>query len=92
MSSIFKRKAFTAAHKQVLTTIRSLLTSVENAPNVVFRVNTVSLSVDTSLPEHANHDDIDTFVITTSAHPENPIIYTSTKNIVDLSVRDGGFF
>lgn len=92
MSDIFKRKTFTAAHKQALTTLYSLSTIVEHAPNIMIRINTESLSADKTIPYQATFDDIDTFVITTSANLDNTIVYKSPTNLVDLSVADGGFF
>jgi hypothetical protein len=92
MGNPFKRKTFTAAHKQAFTTLYSLSTVVENAPNIMVRVNTESLSADKSLPWQAHFDDVDTFVITTSANSDNTIFYKSPTNKVDLSITDGGFF
>ena len=92
MSSVFNRRTFTAEHKKAITMLYSLSTLAANAPNIMIRANTASLSVDPSMPGSVHLDDIDTFVITTSADPENSIIYTSGKDFVDLNVRDGGFF
>ena len=92
MSDIFKRRTFTAEHKKAISMLYSLSTLAANAPNIMIRANTVNLSVDPSMPGSEHYDDIDTFVITTSADPENTIIYTSPTDIVDLSVRDGGYF
>lgn len=90
---IFKRKNFTADDRKAITMLYSLSTLAANAPNIMVRANTVSLSVDPNIPGREHYDnDIDTFVITTSADPENTIIYTSGKDLVDLSIRDGGFF
>ena len=92
-NSIFDRRPFTAEHKKAIDLIYSLSALAANAPNIMIRANTASLSVDPSSPESVHLDnDIDTFVITTSADPENTIIYTSGKDLVDLNVRDGGFF
>ena len=91
-NDIFSRRTFNAKHKEAFTTLYSMSTIAENAPNIMVRLNTVSLSVDRGIPEYAHYDDIDTFVITTSADIGNTILYTSPTNIVDLSVRDGGRF
>ena len=91
-NDIFSRRPFNLKHKEAFTTLYSLSTLAQNAPNIMVRANTQNLIVDTSLPEYSRYDDIDTFVITTSADPENTIIYTSPTNRVDLSVRDGGHF
>lgn len=91
-NDIFKRRTFTAEHKKAITMLYSLSTLAANAPNIMVRANTASLSVDPSMPGSVHLDDIDTFVITTSADPENTIIYTSGRDLVDLNVRDGGFF
>ena len=91
-NDVFKRKTFTAEHKKAITMLYSLSTLAANAPNIMIRANTASLSVDPSMPGSVHLDDIDTFVITTSADKENTIIYTSGRDLVDLNVRDGGFF
>ena len=36
-------------------------------------------------------EDPNTFVLTTSAHPENTIILTSDEPIVNLNIVDGGY-
>lgn len=92
MSNIFDRRPFTKDHEKAISMLYSLSTLAANAPNIMIRANTVNLSVDPSSPESVHLDDVDTFVITTSADPENTIIYTSGKDLVDLNVRDGGFF
>ena len=92
MDNIFKRKTFTATHKRALTALYSLSTIAQNAPNVMFRFNTESLSADKTIPHQSTFDDIDTFVITTSANPENTIFYKSQTNPVNLNITDGGFF
>ena len=85
MKDIFDRTIFTQKDKDLLDVFYSLSSSSEffseNAPNILMRVNTESLS-----------DNIDSFVISTSAHPDDTITYTSTFDAIDLSVRDGGFF
>ena len=92
-NDIFRRRNFTKDHRKAITMLYSLSTITANAPNIMIRANTVSLSVDPSSPDSVHlDDDVDTFVITTSADPENTIIYTSGKDLVDLNVRDGGFF
>jgi hypothetical protein len=93
MSNIFDRRTFTAEHKKAISMIHSLSTLAANAPNILIRTNNTSLSVDPSSQRSMHLDDnVDTFVITTSADPENTIIYTSGKDLVNLNVRDGGFF
>lgn len=90
---IFTRRTFTADDRRAITMLYSLSALAANAPNIMIRANTVNLSVDPSSPESVHlDDDVDTFVITTSADPENTIIYTSGRDLVDLNVRDGGFF
>ena len=92
-NDIFTRRTFAADDRRAITMLYSLSTLAANAPNIMIRANTVSLSVDPNIPGREYYDnDIDTFVITTSADQENTIIYTSGKDLVDLSVRDGGFF
>ena len=56
---------------------------VDNAPNILLRVNTLSLS-----------GNIDTFVMSTSAKPEDVVIYTANQDqfILNIWVIDGGSF
>ena len=56
----------------------------ENAPDILLRTLT------SSIPN--NGDNIDTFVLSTSANPEDMIVYTSDINDVNLNRIDGGFF
>ena len=56
----------------------------ENAPDILIR------KLASSVPNSA--DNIDTFVMSTSAKPEDVIIYTSDTNTVDLNQVDAGFF
>ena len=83
--NVFDRIPFTKEDKQLIQQLYSLSGSSQfaknNAPYILMRVNTISLS-----------DNVDTFVLSTSAHPDDTIFYTSTIDVVDLSVRDGGFF
>lgn len=85
MKDIFNRTIFTQKDKDLLNLFYSLSTSSEffneNAAYILLRANTVSLS-----------DNTDSFVIYTSAHPDDTIVYTSTIDQVNLDVRDGGFF
>lgn len=53
----------------------------ENAPNILLR------KVISSLPGN-----IDSFVLSTSAKPEDVITYTSHTDEVDLNKVDGGYF
>jgi hypothetical protein len=93
MSNIFDRRPFTAEHQKAISMIYSLSTLAANAPNIMIRANTANLSVDPSSLESVHlDDDVDTFVITTSADPENTIIYTSGKDLLNLNIRDGGYF
>lgn len=82
---IFDRTIFTQKDKDLLNLFYSLSASSsfakQNAPYILMRVNTVSLS-----------DNTDSFVLSTSAHPDDTIVYTSTNDQVDLDTRDGGFF
>ncbi len=92
MSNIFNRKSFTKKYRGALNGVYNLSASVEDAPNIMIRVNTAQLSATPNLPGFEHYDDIDTFVVTTSADPENTIIYTSGKNDVNWNVKDGGYF
>lgn len=95
MSNHFNRKPFRNVHKEALHTLHSLSSVSTDAANIMIRANTmhVPLHEDADIPgREFFDDDIDTFVITTSAHPENFIHYTSPTNVIDTSVNDGGYF
>ena len=78
--SIFNRAIFT---KQDQVLVQQLIQQTEfyaeNAPNIVVRTNVSSLP-----------GNVDTFVLTTSANPQDVIQYTSNEDIVALNVVDGG--
>lgn len=82
---LFNRTIFTQKDKDLLNLFYNLSVSsqfvAENAPYILMRVNTVSLS-----------DNTDSFVLSTSAHPDDTITYTSTNDVVNLDIRDAGFF
>lgn len=88
----FALAPFEQKHKNALVAFKALSSLKDDVPFLMIRKNTNNIQVDTSLPQFSNFDDIDTFVINASAEAENTIEYTSTANIVDLNVRDGGFF
>ncbi len=90
--SQFTQVPFTQEHKNALTAVRNLSSVVPDIPFLMVRRNTSNIQVDHSLPQYQNYDDIDTFVINASAEAENTIEYTSTADVVNLNVRDGGFF
>lgn len=85
MSSVFDRRHFLPEDKELLNRFLGLSGSVDyvvdNLPYALLRVNTISLS-----------DNVDTFVLSTSAHPNDTIEYTAETDLVDLSIRDGGLF
>ena len=56
----------------------------ENAPDILLR------TLASRIPNSG--DNIDTFVLSTSANPEDTIVYTSDVNDVNLNRIDGGFF
>ena len=89
---IFKRRAYTAKNHQALSILNSLTALNLDSSNILIRVNTLNLSADPNNPAYYNADDIDTFVFTTSANPQDYLQYTSPVNIVSLNVRDGGYF
>ncbi len=92
-SSIFDRKTFTGKQKKALDLFLSLSGVAIDDQNILMRKNTAHEIVDESLPEYQGvNDDLDTFVVTTSADPENTISATSVKNTINLNVQDGGFF
>lgn len=90
-NSIFNRRTFAPSHKKALDLLRSLSGVAVDDQNIMIRVNTSNLSAD-STNSPVPLDDLDTFVVTTSADPENIITYESVLNVVDLNVRDGGYF
>jgi|LakMenE01Jun11ns_1017448.scaffolds.fasta_scaffold7863880_1 hypothetical protein len=76
---------FTEEDKQKVSQLISQTTFyAENAPNILVR------KLVSSVPNSS--DDIDTFVMTTSAKPDDVIIYTSETNEVNLNQVDAGFF
>ena len=89
--SIFDRKPYTAVHKRAFDLIRSLSAVANDSEHIMIRKNIKHENVEAS-PIYPNPDDLDTFVITTSADSENMISLESIKNTVNLNVRDGGFF
>ena len=56
----------------------------EHGPDILLR------RLESSIPNST--DNIDTFVMSTSAKPEDVIVYTSDTNEVDLNHVDAGFF
>lgn len=82
---IFDRVQFTAEDRANMDKLISLSASSDfvenNASHIVIR------ELVRSLPGNE-----ETFVIYTSAHPGDTIEYTSNRDMVDLSRRDGGFF
>jgi hypothetical protein len=83
---------FTEEYKKALTSIRTISAVMYDIPYLMVRKNTKNEQVDKTLPQYSNYDDIDTFVINASSESENTIEYTSTADIVNLNIRDGGFF
>ena len=84
-TNVFDRTVFTKEDKEMLSNLVALSGSLNyignNTQHILIRTNTLSLP-----------GNLDTFVINTSAHPEDEIYYTVSVDRVDLSVRDGGFF
>lgn len=84
--NIFDRISFTEEHAKSLSSIvfvnEEVKFVIENTKDILIRVNTVSLTA----------ENIDSFVMETSAFPNDEIVYTSSNDAVDLSKRDGGFF
>ena len=93
-TSIFDRRTFSAKHKKAIDLFNYLSDVAIDDQNIIIRKNTAHDIVDPTLPEYsAGHvDDLDTFVMTTSADPENTISSTSVKNVINLNVQDGGYF
>lgn len=88
----FDQVPFTEEYKTALSAVRMLSSVIQDIPYLMVRRNTSNVQVDHTLPQYINYDDVDTFVINASSEAENTIEYTSTANIVNLNVRDGGFF
>ncbi len=82
---IFNRISLNSNDLKMLASMQDFIRKIEafkeSVPNVVFRTNTLS-----------SVDNVDSFVITTSANPQDTIIYTSDKDFVDLRIKDGGIF
>jgi hypothetical protein len=93
-SDLFNRTFYSSTLKRELTSLQQFLSSVQmDMADILYRTNTVHLpSSDMPIPTGIVLDDVDTFVITASSQEENIITYTSPVNIVDLNVRDGGYF
>jgi hypothetical protein len=53
----------------------------ENAPHILLRTNTLHLS-----------NNVDSFMMTTSADPEDVIVYTSETDNFNLNIVNGGQF
>ena len=78
--SIFNRAIFTKSDQVLVQQlIQQTEFYAENAPNIVLRTNISSLP-----------GNVDTFVLSTSANPEDVIQYTSNENAVALNVVEGG--
>lgn len=92
-TSVFDRRTFSEKHKKALDLFNSLSGVAIDDQNIIMRRNVAHEIVDPTLPEYAGEvDDLDTFVMTTSADPDNTISSTSVKNVINLNVQDGGFF
>jgi hypothetical protein len=91
-TSIFNRRQFTSERKHAFTALRSLSSISLDKAHVMIQVNTNNELVDSSSPLYVNPDDLDTFVITTSADSENTISFESVKNTINLNVKDCGYF
>jgi hypothetical protein len=92
-TSVFNRRTFSEKHKKALDLFNSLSGVAIDDQNIIMRRNVAHEIVDPTLPEYSGEvDDLDTFVMTTSADPENTISSTSVKNVINLNVQDGGFF
>ena len=90
--NVFNRKQYTKANHQAITNLFALSSLNADAPNILLRINTQNVPEDPNTPEYFNYDDTDTFVMATSSNPKDHIAYLSPQNLVDLNVRDGGYF
>jgi len=88
----FERRQYKEAYQQAINELFSLSALDIDTKNMLIRVNTQNIPKNPETPAYFNHDDIDTFVIITSANPLDLMTYTSPINAVNLNVRDGGFF
>jgi citrate lyase beta subunit len=92
-NSIFNRRPYTSKQQKALNIMYSLSGVAADEANIMLRINTLNLPASAvDLASFTNVDDLDAFVFTTSADPENTIIYESLVNTVNLNVRDGGYF
>ena len=90
--NVFERRQYTTQHQAALSTLISLSALSVDTPNILVRFNTKNEPKDLTVPEYYKYDDTDTFVMITSAAPKDAIAYLSPQNLVDLNVRDGGYF
>lgn len=95
MKPIFDRTFYTEKIKAQYSALSAATLAVEeSSSNVLLRKNTQTVSSENYMPgaPTGSFDDVDTFVISAAEEQENIIEYTSPVNIVDLNVRDGGYF
>lgn len=95
MNTIFDRTIYTEKVKSQYSMLSSITNELdEKFSNVLIRKNTQTVSSENYMPGAPDglFDDVDTFVITAVTEEENIIEYTSPVNIVDLNVKDGGYF
>ena len=90
--NVFNRRQYTQKQHEALTTLQNLSSLNINAPQILIRINTENAPKDLNEPGYFQHDDKDTFIMATSAQPNDTIGYLSQKNLVNLNVRDGGYF
>lgn len=89
---VFSRRQYTKARHEAITNLVSLSALNADAPNILMRINTQNVPEDPMIPAYWQYDDTDTFVMATSSSPKDLISYLSPQNVVDLNVRDGGYF
>ena len=83
--NVFDRTFYSTDNQKRLNGVLELSSFTES---LSFAPEFVALRVNTS----SSVDNVDSFVISTSSNPTDQLIYTSPTDLVDLNVRDGGFF
>ena len=90
--SVFDRAFYTDSAKSQLNHVFGLSSFVES---LSYGSEFIALRIHVDSAEDGSdstEDNVDSFVISTSSNPTDQIVYVSPTDVVDLNVRDGGFF
>lgn len=94
--SVFDRAFFDDSARSQLNQVFGLSSFVESlsygSEFIALRIHVDSAEDSSKASLDSTEDNVDSFVISTSSNPTDQIIYVSPADVVDLSVRDGGFF